>query len=139
MCALAKKCAGKPMVSCLMGDSTALASAIVRCCPKCSSAVRVCRIVSPVSSDNFANEVTNCPRLIFVPFTHPIFQFARKMQWINSAFVGTSLYHSHSVILRSNFTNPLWLAGIPSLPIVLSAHGREPRGSIFRSLRARRT
>ncbi|MBS6859299.1 MAG: hypothetical protein KH202_00005, partial [Clostridiales bacterium] len=32
-CALAKKCAGKPMVSCLMGDSTALASAIVRCCP----------------------------------------------------------------------------------------------------------
>ena len=33
MCALAKKCAGKPMVSCLMGDSTALASAIVRCCP----------------------------------------------------------------------------------------------------------
>ena len=32
MCALAKKCAGKPMVSCLMGDSTALASAIVRCC-----------------------------------------------------------------------------------------------------------
>ena len=34
MCALAKKCAGKPMVSCLMGDSTALASAIVRCCLK---------------------------------------------------------------------------------------------------------
>lgn len=32
LCALAKKCAGKPMVSCLMGDSTALASAIVRCC-----------------------------------------------------------------------------------------------------------
>ncbi|WP_418539670.1 hypothetical protein, partial [Hominenteromicrobium sp.] len=34
LCALAKKCAGKPMVSCLMGDSTALASAIVRCCHK---------------------------------------------------------------------------------------------------------
>ena len=46
---------------------------------KCSSAVRVCRIVSPISSDNFANEVTNCPRLIFVPFTHPIFQFAQDV------------------------------------------------------------
>ena len=37
LCALAKKCAGKPMVSCLMGDSTALASAIVRCCLKKNS------------------------------------------------------------------------------------------------------
>lgn len=41
------------MVSCLMGDSTALASAIVRCCPSVTSSARavIGRVVRIIITD----------------------------------------------------------------------------------------
>ncbi|MBS4876534.1 MAG: hypothetical protein KH013_01570, partial [Clostridiales bacterium] len=53
-CALAKKCAGKPMVSCLMGDSTALASAIARCCLKSAKQkVILWKVVIPMQKERY--------------------------------------------------------------------------------------